>query len=382
MKIPKIIWLLIALTLFLSAGFSQSFRFAVFGDNRPFNNVDDQPEIFKEVVQNIEIIHPAFVVGVGDFIYGYGANAQRTKEEYEEFIKVIKRFTIPFYPVVGNHEVSGFGGQKDYLEMLKKPLYYSFNYKKSHFVILDTSVNFPNGPFTLQQFEWLKKDLSNATSAQNVFLFMHKPLLEKNEKSSWTNEKMAEKVRNFIYAFNKKYHNIRVIFQGHEHLFWQKNVGGIKYIITGGAGAPLDGEPQNGGFYHFLLVSVDGTNVKVDVFLPNYFTVKYEYASTSATAIIENQLPPVYNGLEIDGLKFTLPKARSYHLTSDIPCSIWKISPIDDKRNVVWIRANLKFPHTNVETLLKAAFTMFTKGTTKKAFRPKTYYVNVMCMEK
>ncbi len=379
MKMPKIIWLLIALTLFLSAGFSQSFRFAVFGDNRPFNNVDDQPEIFKEVVQNIETIHPAFVVGVGDFIYGYGANAQRTKEEYEEFLNVIKAFTIPFYPVVGNHEVAGVGGQRDYIELLKKPLYYSFDYSNNHFVILDTNVDFPNGSFTQQQFEWLKSDLAHATSAQNVFFFMHKPLVEKGNKTAWRDKKMAKDVKIFIEKFNSKYHNVRVIFQGHEHFFWQKRENGIDYVITGGSGAPLDGDPTNGGFYHFLLVNVDGTNVKVNVLLPDYFKVKYEYeySSNTATAIIENRLASVYNGLEIDGLKFVMPKAPSYEVKGDIPCKIWKITPVDNEKSLVWVKASLEFPHTNVETLFKAALSMFTNKKAKNTFRSTDYYIRV-----
>jgi Icc protein len=376
----------IAITLvviFASVSFSETFRFAVFGDNRPFNNMSDQPALFKDIVKNIEWIHPAFVVGIGDFIYGYGANAKRTKEEYEDFLKVIKEFTMPFYPVVGNHEVAGIGGQRDYVELLKKPLYYSFNYEKNHFIILDTNVNFPNGPFTDKQFTWLKNDLAHATSAQNVFFFMHKPLIEPNGKMAWPNEKMAKKVKETIYAFNSKYHNVRVIFQGHEHLFWKKMINGIDYIITGGAGAPLDGEPQNGGFYHFLLASVDGTHVKVDVFLPNYFNVNYEYSSSDsnvATAVIENKLPPVYNGLKINGLRFVMPKASSYKLNSDIPCSIWKIAPGEDGKNIVWVQASLKFPYTNVESLVKAAVLMFTKRTTQKLFRSTFYYVSVKAL--
>ena len=220
--------------------FSQNFRFAVFGDNRPFNNEDSQPYVFKEIVQNIELIHPAFVVGVGDFVYGYGANTKRTKEEYMDFLKVITSFTMPFYPVVGNHEVAGVGGQEDYITILKEPLYYSFNYERSHFVVLDTNVNFPNGMFTQKQFDWLKEDLRHATSAQNVFFFMHKPLYEYGDKTAWSDKKMAREVRKLIEKFNDKYHNVRVVFQGHEHRYWEKKVNDIDYIITGGAGAPLD----------------------------------------------------------------------------------------------------------------------------------------------
>ena len=196
--------------------------------------------------------------------------------------------------------------------------------------------------------------------------------------------KNGKKVKETIHAFNSKYHNVRVIFQGHEHLFLGKRINGIDYVITGDAGAPLDGEPQNGGFYHFLLAGVDGTHVKIDVFLPNYFSVNYEYSSPDsdvATAMIENRLPPVYNGLKINGLRFVMPKASSYELNSDIPCSILKITPAEDGKNVVWVQASLKFPHTNVESLLKATVLMFTKKTTQKLFRSTSYYVSVKAIK-
>ena len=53
----------------------------------------------------------------GNLIYEYGADKQRTRQEYMNFLNIVKIFDIPFYTVVGNHEVAGAQGQK-YYELL------------------------------------------------------------------------------------------------------------------------------------------------------------------------------------------------------------------------------------------------------------------------
>ncbi len=368
-------------------GFSQQFRFVVFGDNRPFNNQDVQPPIFRQIVREVEWIHPDFVVDVGDLVYGYGADAQRTRQEYVDFLKIVKALDMPFYTVVGNHDVAGAGGQKDYVTLLKKPLYYSFNYKKSRFIVLDTNVNFPDGKFTQAQYDWLVNDLKSATSDENIFIFMHKPLREywNINKTAWSDKIKAQKVKTLLNRFNSKYHNIRIVFQGHEHLYWKKEVDGIIYMITGGAGAPLEGEPQNGGFYHFVVVTVNGTHVKTNVFLPDYFNVKYSPSdlghSTKVTAIVENRLPSVYNKLVIKGLKFVMPKASSYKVTGNVPCKIWKITQNNSKTVDVWVEATLKLNTLNMKNLFKAAISFFSNHTIEGVFRIVKDFVTVTAIK-
>ena len=361
MELKRIIFSLLFFVVIVSLGFSQQFNFVVFGDNRPFNNEDPQPQIFKEIVQNVEWIHPDFVVDVGDLIYGYGADAQRTRQEYMDFLNVVKIFSMPFYTVVGNHDVAGIGGQKYYETLLKKPLYYSFDYEKSHFILLDTNVNFPNGKFTQKQYNWLVKDLNSATSAQNIFFFMHKPLHEYQDYSqnAWADKFMAKKVDDLITHFNSKHHNIRMVFQGHEHLYWRTEFNGIIYMITGGTGASLAEEPQNGGFYHFVLVTVNGTHVKTNVLLPGYFSVKYLNSNSGTSdkvmVVVENHLPSVYEGLSVKGLKFVMPEASFYKVSGNIPCKIWKITRNSDGTADVWVEANLDFNSLSVKSVFKAA---------------------------
>jgi hypothetical protein len=55
------------------------------------------------------------------------------------------------------------------------------------------------------------------------------------------------------------------VFLGHEHMYLRKTVDGIPHIIAGGGGAPLYAKDEDGGFYHYVLVTVDGEKVSGEV---------------------------------------------------------------------------------------------------------------------
>ena len=56
-----------------------------------------------------------------------------------------------------------------------------------------------------------------------------------------------------------------MVFTGHDHLYLRKTVDGIPHIIAGGGGAPLYANEKDGGFYHFIVVTVDGDKVSAEV---------------------------------------------------------------------------------------------------------------------
>jgi hypothetical protein len=48
-------------------------------------------------------------------------------------------------------------------------------------------------------------------------------------------------------------------------VYLRKTVDGIPHIIAGGGGAPLYAKDQDGGFHHYVYVTVDGETVNGDV---------------------------------------------------------------------------------------------------------------------
>jgi hypothetical protein len=58
---------------------------------------------------------------------------------------------------------------------------------------------------------------------------------------------------------------VTMVFAGHEHFYLRQTIDGIPHIITGGGGAPLYAKDEDGGFYHYIFVTVDGDKVKAEV---------------------------------------------------------------------------------------------------------------------
>ena len=62
-------------------------------------------------------------------------------------------------------------------------------------------------------------------------------------------------------GLNEKY-RVDHVFLGHIHLYDHREVNGVPYVVSGGAGAPLDDKDGFGeGKYHVVLVEIDGNQV-------------------------------------------------------------------------------------------------------------------------
>ena len=158
-----------------------SFDFVIFGDHKggPIESI----EVLKDGVSMANILDPDFVMTVGDLVGGYNEESQWVPQ-MEEFKAAMKELKMPWYPVVGNHDVYNSTYSEDgNIELYKKyfgPLYYSFDYKWAHFIVLfsDESMSYQNPAktqnFSEAQMDWLRMDLAS-TSAKQLFIFMHHP---------------------------------------------------------------------------------------------------------------------------------------------------------------------------------------------------------------
>ena len=112
-----------------------TFSFAVLGDCKSQVSLVE-PEPFRQIVRSINLLVPDFVVILGDFVKG-DTHEDLLEEAWDEFERVAKTLEMPYYLVVGNHDVQCRGGKRVFRERFG-PLYYSFNYKNSHFVVLNS----------------------------------------------------------------------------------------------------------------------------------------------------------------------------------------------------------------------------------------------------
>ena len=234
------------------------FRFAVLGDNR------GNPEVYKTLLEKISSLAPDFAVNTGDLITNAGHLYQ-----WDEFIELSSGYDFPILPVVGNHDVDNPRSEKMYRDIFTLPgeeIYYSFAYSNSQFIALDSEIPGEESKITGAQLEWLKKTLKNS-SPTHRFIFLHRPLYPDSLIGSHFGnclDKYPEE-RDSLLTLLKRY-DVDIIFVGHEHLFRKSIYDGVMQIITGGAGAPLYAEEENGGFYHFVLVDVKEEKIEVKLY--------------------------------------------------------------------------------------------------------------------
>ena len=186
---------------------------------------------------------------------------------------------IPFYPVIGNHEVELFGvarlssGRRAVDEFKKEflskrevklggleQLVYTAEVENSvHFIALDNVSRRGEG-FGAAQLAWLEEDLKSARAGNKIILAgMHKALAKNPITTHAMDEDGPSAIRDSDAALTLfKRYGVAMAFASHSHMYAAYNQDGIETRLTGGLGAPLVKglAESDGGFHHFLLLDI------------------------------------------------------------------------------------------------------------------------------
>jgi len=227
------------------------YQFAVAGDSR------DGDVIYTKLLNRVASDGNAFLIHLGDLV------PNGTKDDWLNFRDLMKDFTLPFYPVPGNHEIR-LGKISDYLQYsgASVPLkdagsstaHYSFDRGAVHFTLLDSSV----GSLMDSEFAFLDSDLAASQSPVKMVFVHHPPF----DPAGGTHV-MASGSDRFVKIVAQR--GVKYVFAGHIHCYEEAERDGVKYIISGGAGAPISCLPAAGGFYHYVRVGVRGETVTTEV---------------------------------------------------------------------------------------------------------------------
>ena len=162
-------------------------------------------------------------------------------------------FRLPFYPVPGNHD--SLGGKLDgYLAHTGVPAHYSFDRGPVHFTFADSH----NGGISAAELQWLRQDLEGTEQPVLIVVLHHPPF-----DPDGSDHIMAYGNEPFMALMDDL--DVDIVFAGHIHAYVHGQRDGVRYYITGGAGAPLYGGDHPNAFYHYLRVTVVGENVTVEV---------------------------------------------------------------------------------------------------------------------
>ncbi len=245
-----------------------AFTFAVFGDNQPPNAEAPQSALFKEILAEINTRHAAFSVNTGDTVYGAPAidKLSLMYKDYTDTVSSISKKKV--YMAVGNHDISGIAEHESFFKAHNGPLYYSFTYKTAHFIVLDSETVGQECQITGEQLAWLKLDLQKARASKYKFVFLHRPMYPAGSGLGQCMDKYPAE-RDALHELFVANH-VTAVFTGHEHCFNEHLRDGIRYVINGGAGGTL--RPTffgMGGFFHYIVVTIDGNKIEMKAVKPS-----------------------------------------------------------------------------------------------------------------
>lgn len=204
----------------------------------------------------------AGIAGEADFLVIVGdLTTSGSDAELKKVYDYLQSTGIRYYAIRGDNDRARDPSGTNFSKYFG-PLWSSFDYGNSHFVLLDDSDAF-NG-YPEEELDWMEKDLAG-TDARLKFVFAHVPPGAPPDLSSdydsW--EGARETSEQAEKAWRE--YGVNTAFCGHLHAYLVYQPDNPRILVTGGAGSQLHLNEAMGGFYNCLKVHVRGGNVDVEV---------------------------------------------------------------------------------------------------------------------
>jgi hypothetical protein len=241
-------------------------RFLVMGDNRT------DAEAHAAVIAAMQNHEAELVLNTGDMVAN-GALDSDWQELFDVEGPLLRN--TPLFPAMGNHELYLRGvGLPSYLRYTRVPdelsdaeTYYGFDWGPVRFLMLDSNDAWEDPE--LPQRRWLEQQLDAAKSAEHVahvIVAMHHGPVSSNRHGS--HQGMVDSGVLQLLRLS----GVALVLSGHDHAYERGDAHGVKYIVTGGGGAPLynrnDPLPFQHRFeasHHFLVIEASRERVEVFV---------------------------------------------------------------------------------------------------------------------
>lgn len=218
-----------------------------------------EPQVYGRVWREIDLLHPDFVLNVGDTIEG-GKDDATVEKQWSEFQSIWKRYKhYPLYFTAGNHDIWSPLSEKIYIRETKFQPNYGFNYQDTHFTVLDNS---RTDALSEDQLRFLTQDLEANRNRNPKFVVFHRPY--------WIAGLKRQGAELPLHQIAKKY-GVGYVISGHGHRFVRMVRDGIVYMEVGSSGGTMKGKLVSGEgfaqgcFYHFVWTRVEGGKVSFSV---------------------------------------------------------------------------------------------------------------------
>jgi MYXO-CTERM domain-containing protein len=241
---------------------TRPFRFVLYGDNR------SDASAHAAVVRAIEKADADFLVHTGDMVLS-GAEAGDWAEFFSVEASLLRDRCV--FAAIGNHELYGPErvGESAFLRYFGAPppdvterprLYASFRWSNTRFFLLNAM-----DEWTGAERDWLEKELGAAAAepglVHRIAVLHHGPF---SSGPHGANPRLESAGVLDLMRRGK----VDLVLAGHDHIYERGEGAGLKYVVSGGAGAPLYPRKRTAketltfeSTHHFVRVAVDGDRV-------------------------------------------------------------------------------------------------------------------------
>lgn len=251
-------------------------RFAIISDLTG----GERKGVFDVAANQLSLMQPDFILSIGDLIEGGTEDISVLRSEWASFSQKMKKAQVPFYPVVGNHDISN-PTQRQWWQQEVAPRYYHFRVEHALFLVMDSEdfsdnrfnemkkirqagltvykenpvafkdTEYANlherefGHFSKTQRDYFIQAIKDNSDASWVFIFMHKPIWSDKQATYYLDVEAALGEQPFS------------VFSGHVHAYEHTHKNGRDYIQLGTTGGAL--VPVESGTYmdHIMWVTLN-----------------------------------------------------------------------------------------------------------------------------
>jgi len=226
------------------------------------------------IIKKVNKLKPDFVITGGDMIYtAKNVDNIKAKKLFDLMDDKFRKFKMPLYYTMGNHEVVGIlpnsgidnshpqWGKRMY-EVRYGQRYKTFDNLGWKFFLLDgikilkKEMNYTQGVDSVQ-IEWLKETLLSTDKSTPIVVAIHTPLISPRALTNSNYQVLSNSSETVLNLF--KDYNLKIVLQGHNHVYMNLFVGGVHYIS--GGSTLLKTEAVNEGFL-FVKVKNNVENIK------------------------------------------------------------------------------------------------------------------------
>lgn len=223
------------------------FRFAVAG------NINNSVGMFENrIVPHINDSGARFLISAGNAVSNGG------EDKYQAVYGTLGKLDIPYLLTFGENEHSTFGSYRFYEHF--GPHYFSIRVADTRFIFLDSTGKTP----WRWQIRWLN-DLLEEDSSRHRILFLGHPLFEVEDSLLFDDEDDYLQPEAFRSALLESFqrHRVDLVFSANIATWSEREVGGTRFITTGGAGGLVLNTDES--FYHYVMVTVSEDGIQTEL---------------------------------------------------------------------------------------------------------------------